>query len=149
MKRSIENVYSHILDKIEDHDLDSLTPIENTIYLCARFLQDIEDGGFETFYFKEWGAGSNYPEVIEALIEIKAYEIASIVEGTKLSFPSSGVPLDLGDRFNIYLNEWDELKKDNWCVGYNLAIISKTESLKKKLIVYILDHLDELVRTLK
>lgn len=98
-------------------ELNKLNTSQKTFYYNQELEREINNGGFNQFYFNSSG---NYAhEVIDSLVAIGANKTAEIVRKANSQFPNGKVPKDRDERKKVLeqieekANEvWESLDKD-------------------------------------
>ena len=88
-------LFSYLIEKCACTDWVDLTKFneqERTIYLCQQFEIEINNGGFDQFFFNN--SGRTTKELLEALEMIDAKKQKEILIKTCGIFPNSQVPTD-------------------------------------------------------
>ena len=91
--------------------LNKLNTSQRTFYYNQELEREINNGGFNQFYFNSSG---NYAhEVIDSLVAIGANKTAEIVRKANSQFPSRKVPKDRDERQKV-LNQIEEKANEVW-----------------------------------
>ena len=91
------------LNKITNYGetLDNLTQPQKNVIFIENLEREINNGGFNQFYFNSSGDYSH--ETIDALSAIGANKTAEIVRKANFMYPNNKVPKDREERINILL----------------------------------------------
>lgn len=147
-KLSLESILKlepdEIIMKIDDYinklskygdNIESLNPFQKSFFLIENFEKEINNGGFNQFYFNSSG---NYSlETVDALYKIGAKKTAKIVEIANSKFPNKLVPKNWEERQNvsIIIDEnielWNEQDK---------AFYKSEENITELLIQFIIKN---------
>lgn len=115
----VQELYKYLSKKSHyGIQLDKLNEYEKKIYLVMEYEVEMNDGGFEQFFYSDI---SNYVhEVCAALLEIGAYQNAELLQQAIEVFPNGVVPLEQNEReklLRLLLNDgliFQELD-ENYC----------------------------------
>ena len=102
-----------VTEKYFDSGLTALNQNEIVILSIWQLEADVNNGGFNQYYWNSSGELAN--EVVTSLVEIGAIETASIVKSANANFPNSDPPKDRKVRQDILemLEESGTLKLDS------------------------------------
>jgi hypothetical protein len=85
-----------------------LTEAQKVLLIVYDFEGEVNNGGFNQFYFNSTGDYSH--ETVEALLKIGAVETAEVVKRANSQFPNSEVPKDRTKRQELLFNIEDKAK---------------------------------------
>lgn len=91
--------------------IDKLNESQKTFIIIENLEREINNGGFNQFYFNSSGDFSH--ETIDALIKIGANKTAEIVTKANSQFPDNKVPKDRTERQEI-LEQIEEKANEIW-----------------------------------
>ncbi len=102
-----------VIEKLEKSGSDSLSELETTILSVWLLEADINNGGFNQYFWNSSGDFAN--QVVSSLHKIGAEETAYIVKAALANFPNSTPPTNRDERQNILeiLDESGALKLDS------------------------------------
>jgi len=123
----------------EDFSLNTLNVYEKRMLLVFWMEAEVNNGGFDQFFFNSTGAFAE--ETAEALSHIHAPLYASIFQKALDAFPVSPVPKDEGERREI-LDELDDEVSDVWNALED-RFYECEENLTEQLIAYVQTHRPE------
>ncbi|MFI0431220.1 DMP19 family protein [Mariniflexile sp. HMF6888] len=92
-------------------NIEKLNPYQRTFLFVENLEREINNGGFNQFYFNSSGDFSQ--ETVDALLEIGAEKTAEIVKKANSEFKSGTVPKDRTERQNE-LEQIEEKAEENW-----------------------------------
>lgn len=92
-------------------DLDKLSEPQKVFYFNQNLEREINNGGFNQFYFNSSGDFAH--ETIDSLMAIGAYKTAEIVKKANEQFPDNKVPKDRTQRQEI-LDQIEDQAKEFW-----------------------------------
>lgn len=93
------------LQETAERDPESLTPAERTFLAVWELEAEVNNGGFDQYYFNS--AGDRAREAAAALLAIRAEKAAAIVERANAVF-AGGVPLDRDARQEVLSDRLEE-----------------------------------------
>lgn len=110
----------------EDKDFESLNSIEKNILYIEMLEGQVNNGGFDQYFFNSSGAYA--PETLIALKEIKATQMAELLNRAIKVFPTTPIPKDTEQR-REYMEDvpenisgtWDKLDGEFYKNPENLA----------------------------
>ncbi|WP_159090614.1 DMP19 family protein [Aquimarina aquimarini] len=91
--------------------IEKLNPVQQTFLFVENLEYEINNGGFNQFYFNSSGAFSQ--ETSNALLEIGAKKTAEIIKKANSEFKNGMVPKDRNERQNK-LAQIKEKAEENW-----------------------------------
>lgn len=98
----IIELHAYLCEKCEYGELfNKLTSAEKTIYLCQELEGEVNNGGFDQFFFNS--SGDFTMETLSALRDIGAKKTYELLERAISLFPDKYVPQDRTKRQNILL----------------------------------------------
>ena len=102
-----------VIEKLEKSGSDSLSELETTILSVWLLEADVNNGGFNQYFWNSSGDFAN--QVVSSLHRIGAAETADIVKAALANFPNSAPPTNRDERQNILeaLEESGTLKLDS------------------------------------
>jgi len=100
------NLKSNYCDKIE-----VLNEAQRTFVFVENLEKEINNGGFNQFYFNSSGDYSH--ETVDALLKIGANRTADIIKTANSQFPENTVPTDRGKRQEI-LEQIEDVADEIW-----------------------------------
>lgn len=122
---------------------EGLNPAERT-YWCIGILEgEVYNGGFHQFFTNS--SGEHYSDVIDALLEVKAFESLRLLrEAAELLFEDGQVPTDRALRNSLIKDYPKEgYKETAWCIRLDeldKAYWSNPDALAEKLERYAEEH---------
>ena len=109
---SIIELDNYICELCEYGDrLDQLTQPQKNFYFNQNLEREINNGGFNQFYFNSSGDFAH--ETIESLKAIGAFKTAEIVELANKQFPNNSVPKERDKRQEL-LEEIEDDANETW-----------------------------------
>ncbi|TVZ47482.1 DMP19 family protein [Olleya sp. Hel_I_94] len=124
----------------DDKDFESLNSIEKNILYIEMLEGQVNNGGFDQFFFNSSGEYAH--ETLIALEEIKAPKMAEILNRAIRAFPTSPIPKDEEQR-REYMEDvpenisetWDKLDDEFYKYPENLAglVIEYVKANKEEL----------------
>ncbi|NJK97501.1 MAG: DMP19 family protein [Bacteroidales bacterium] len=91
--------------------IDKLNESQKTFIIIENLEREINNGGFNQFYYNSSGDFSH--ETIDALIKIGANKTAEIVTKANSQFPDNKVPKDRTER-QVILEQIEEKANEIW-----------------------------------
>ncbi|BBO27696.1 hypothetical protein AltI4_20840 [Alteromonas sp. I4] len=116
MADSLDVVFEFVepaIEKLEKNGSDSLSEVETTILSVWLLEADVNNGGFNQYFWNSSGDFAN--QVLGSLHKIGAVETAGIVKAALANFPNSTPPTNRKERQNTLeaLEESGALKLDS------------------------------------
>ncbi len=112
---------------------ESLSDEETVIVLVEEYEREINNGGFNQFFYNS--AGNDYYEIIDALKKIGSVIFLDILESSSKPFPGSKVPVARNERQRM-LEEMGDNAEKIW-KGLEEKFYKYEEDITKLLIEYI------------
>ena len=120
-------------------NIEKLNPFQRTFLFVENLEREINNGGFNQFYFNSSGNFSQ--ETMNALLEIRAEKTAEIVKKANSEFKSGTVPKDRIERQNeLELIEGKAKKNWNKC---NSKFYEYQDNLTELLIAFVIKNKSE------
>jgi hypothetical protein len=128
----------------ETDNLSDLSVPQQIYYLIAELQAEVNNGGFDQFYFNS--AGNYADETVIALKRIGADQTAELVAAANALFPKGKVPQDRNKRQKV-MNKIRDKVSDDWSDLDGKFYITQAEidSLSKD---YVLANLADFLRPL-
>lgn len=92
MEESKKSRFDRFFERIESHGFDSLTPAERGAFALQWLYREVNNGGFDQFFFND--AGKLAPDALYILKIIGADKTADILQQAMSIFPDGIVPVD-------------------------------------------------------
>ena len=89
----------------------ALTPAEKVAYCVDALEREVNNGGFDQFFWNS--SGDTAHQTHAALLEIGAREAAALVRDAIAAFPGAKVPPDRGQREKV-LESLPEMAREKW-----------------------------------
>ncbi len=109
-----------------DNDFESLNEYEKNVLFIEMLEGQVNNGGFDQYFFNSSGEYAH--ETLKALEEIKAYQMAEILNNAIKAFPTLPIPKDTEQRRELMedisenISEtWDKLDDKFYEYPENLA----------------------------
>jgi len=120
-------------------NIEKLNPSQRTFLFVENLEREINNGGFNQFYFNSSGDFSQ--ETVNALLEIGAKKTAEIVKKANSEFKNGTVPKDRIERQNE-LELIEEKAEENWnkC---DLEFYEYQDNLTELLIAFVIKNKSE------
>jgi hypothetical protein len=128
-----------LLSQIFYSDPETLSEEEKDIVYIEELEKEINNGGFNQFFFNS--SGSYTEEIIESLRKIGSVKLLSLVENAKTQFPNSIIPKDDNERQELVekiqdqANDiWNELDNEFYKYEediYSLMLIYIEKNIEK------------------
>lgn len=120
-------------------NIEKLNPSQRIFLLVENLEREINNGGFNQFYFNSSGDFSK--ETVNALLEIGAKKTADIVKKANSEFKNGSVPKDRTERQNE-LQSIQEQAEANWnkC---NSEFLEYQDNLTELLIAFVIKNKSE------
>ena len=120
-------------------NIEKLNPFQRTFLFVENLEREINNGGFNQFYFNSNGNFSQ--ETVNALLEIRAEKTAEIVKKANSEFKSGTVPKDRTERQNeLELIEGKAEKNWNKC---DSEFYEYQDNLTELLIAFVIKNKSE------
>jgi hypothetical protein len=122
-----------------DNDFESLNEYEKNVLFIEMLEGQVNNGGFDQYFFNSTGEYAH--ETLKALEEIKANQIAEILNSAIKAFPTLPIPKDTEQRRELMedipknISEtWDKLDDEFYEYPENLAglVIEYVKTNKKE-----------------
>jgi hypothetical protein len=115
----IDSLTDSALKKLWDQGFDALDHLDQLLVIIWGLEADVNNGGFDQYYFNSYGDQAKYTPSVLRLIG--ANRIAELVELANAAFGSEGPPEDRGAR-QAHLEEirevaasvWEPLEQEFW-----------------------------------
>ncbi len=114
---------------------DNLTPNQRKFILISKFDREIQYGGFDQFYYSDYGAYSK--ETADALKTLKADDVARIVNEANSLWPTN-IPSDQDERINALDNFSDEIRQK--LIDLQSQYTNTPDNLIELLYSFIIDN---------
>lgn len=125
---NIKSNYGEKIDKLNDS--------QKTFLLIENLEREINNGGFNQFYFNSSGDFAN--ETVDALIKIGANKTAEIVKKANSEFNNGTVPKDRRKR-HIELEKIEEKAEEKWD-NLDTQFYKYEDNLTELLIAFVLKN---------
>ena len=86
--------------------LEKLSAAQRVFHLNQNFEREVNNGGFEQFFFNS--SGDNADETVSSLEAIGAFKTAELLRHAIARFPDGKVPADSDERQVLMVNTWPE-----------------------------------------
>lgn len=135
----VSELYNYLVEKSNDgEDLSKLTDIEKVFYFCQSLQLEVNSGGFHRFF---WNASGNYTEeTINALKNIKANDIAQILEDASSKFPGGKASNKINERQD-FMNDDPTPETDDW-ESFDQRFFTSSDNLLELSYNYVIANKD-------
>ena len=136
----VMEIDSYLSEKSEyGEKIEKLNPSQRTFFIVENLEREINNGGFNQFFFNSSGDFSQ--ETVNALLEIGAKKTANIVKKANSEFKNGIVPKDQTERQNE-LEQIQEKAEENWN-KYDSEFYEYQDNLTELLIAFVIKNKTE------